>query len=167
LALGTLIGSQILVRADPDRVILFLGLVMIGFCASSLFQERFRVPVQWQRWLAPAVGLGAGFVGGFSAFFGPLIVMYLVALKLDRDEFVGSMALANFTGAVVLYGSLAGMGRLALPEIGASALALVPVLLGMEVGRRLRRHIEAELFRLALLLALLVMGLNLVRRSVM
>jgi len=37
----------------------------------------------------------------------------------------------------------------------------------MEVGRRLRRHIEAELFRLALLLALLVMGLNLVRRSVM
>jgi uncharacterized membrane protein YfcA len=167
LAIGTLIGNQILVRADPDKVILFLGLVVIAFCASSLFQERFRIPPEWERWLAPVVGLGAGFVGGFSAFFGPLMVMYLVALKLDRDEFVGSVALANFTGAVVLYGSLAGMGRLALPEIGASALALVPVLLGMEVGRRLRRHIEAELFRLALLLALLVMGLNLVRRSVM
>jgi hypothetical protein len=167
LAAGTLIGSQVLVRADPDKVILFLGLVVIGFCASSLFQERFRVPAAWEPWLAPLVGLGAGFVGGFSAFFGPLMVMYLVALKLERDEFVGSVALANFTGAVVLYGSLALMGRLALPDLTASALALVPVLACMEVGRRLRRRIEAEMFRRVLLLALLVMGLNLVRRSVM
>ena len=42
---------------------------------------------------------------------------------------------------------------------------VVPTLIGFALGERLRRHLDASRFRLAVLVMFLVMGLNLLREA--
>ena len=47
-----------------------------------------------------------------------------------------------------------------------SALATVPLFTGMMVGQFTRRHVSEILFRKALLIMLLIIGLNMIRRGI-
>ena len=50
-------------------------------------------------------------------------------------------------------------------ELATSVVGTLIILTAMAVGRWLRERISQDLFRKALLLALIVMGLNMIRRA--
>jgi uncharacterized membrane protein YfcA len=112
------------------------------------------------------VGLAAGVLNGVSTVNGPPLVMYLVSLGLKKNEFVGAYALIALSGAVPLLLSYIAVGLLGPREFGFSVLALLPALLGLVCGERLRRRIDAERFRQLLLWVLILLGINLIRRAI-
>ena len=107
----------------------------------------------------------AGFLGGLSNLFGPVIVMFLVALGLPKDEFVSAVALLFLIGSTTLYLTLIVNGLLAADEAATSFAAALPTLAGVALGQRLRDHIPQETFNRILLVLLFVIGLNLIRRG--
>jgi uncharacterized membrane protein YfcA len=66
----------------------------------------------------------------------------------------------------VLYLSLIFNGVLVVENVVASAIGAVPVMIGVWLGRKVRNKVEQKTFQRILLLVLIVIGFNLIRRSI-
>jgi uncharacterized membrane protein YfcA len=86
-------------------------------------------------------------------------------LRLPKDEFVGTIALFYLIASSMLYIMLAAHEILTLDELLVSTLALLPVMIGLLLGRMLRRHISQEMFRRALIVVLFMLGISLLGRA--
>ena len=116
-----------------------------------------------RRW-GVAVGTLSGLMGGVSSLMGPLVITYLVALRLDRERFIGSISVIYLLGALPLFGSMAMLGVLGVPEAVLSALALAPMFGGMALGKRLRHRVSERGFRRLLLAFLVIVATLLLTR---
>lgn len=167
MVLSTLVAAQFLARIDVDTGALVLGLIVLAFVTSQALPIRPSVNPRLEPWLKPPVGLVAGFLGGLSNLFGPVIVMFLVSLRMPKDEFVQTTAFLFLAGATALYLMLIFNGLLTLDEATVSLAAALPTLAGVWLGQRLRNRIPQETFNRLLLILLLIIGLNLLRRSLL
>ena len=91
-------------------------------------------------------------------------VPYLQALKLDKDDLVQALGLSFTVSTIALAIGLAGRKAIHMEELVASTLAVIPSLAGMWAGQRLRSRISPLTFRRWFLIALLVLGLEMVSR---
>ena len=165
LSVGILLGGLLLSRVDVKTSVLLLGIVLMGFCALQIIPTRWQIQKRDERWLGPLAGFISGFVGGFSGLYGPIMLSYLIALRLDKDEFVGSISLLYLAGIVVLTATLAGNRIITLTELIGTVLVLGPMYFGMLLGRKIRHRISQTLFRKLLLVLLAVIGSSLVWRG--
>ncbi len=164
---GTWGGAQLMVSVDTAVLIGILGAVVVAFSIFSYVQPQLRIPRRHESWLGSVAGAAGGIMNGLTTVNGPPLVMYLVALGLQRDSFVGAYGVIALCGAVPLAVSYAAVGVLGPQEAVASVLALIPIFAGLALGEALRRFIDPVFFRRILLAALIVLGLNLIRRAVM
>jgi len=88
-----------------------------------------------------------------------------VALRLPKDVFVAAVALLFFVGSLPLFLGLVAHGILNPHHILLSALSALPVIAGLVIGRRLRTRVSQPLFEKALVVVLIVIGLNLIRKA--
>ena len=128
------------------------------------WQPQLSVDRRRERQWSMAVGVLSGALGGVSAAMGPLLITYLVALRLPREAFVGSISVLNLLGSLPLYFSLCWLGVLGWPEAMLSMVALAPMFAGMSVGKRLRTRVSETAFRRLLLAFLVVIALMLLLR---
>lgn len=167
MVVTTLVAAQFLARIDVTTGGLVLGLIVMIFVASQALPIRPAVSPRLEYWLKPPVGLVAGFLGGLSNLFGPVLVMFLVSLRLPKDEFVQAIAFLFLVGGATLYLTLIANGLLTLDKAATSLLAALPALAGVWLGQRFRSRIRPETFNRFLLILLFVVGLNLVRRGLL
>lgn len=165
VVIGTLIGVQILATVDARVVSGILGVVLVVFTALQALPRTLELGPRSERWLGPPLGLIGGVLGGMSSLFGPLLILYLVALRLPKDVFVAAVALLFFTGSLPLFLGLVAHDILSPHQILLSALSALPVIAGLVIGRLLRQRIPQALFEKALFAVLVVIGLNLIRRA--
>lgn len=165
LIVGTVIGVRLLVTIDRRLLSLILGPSFLAIAGLLVVMPHVRLSPATARWSGPVVGLGAGVLGGMSAMFGPPMIAYLVGLGTEPDSFVKQMAIFAFTAAVTLLLSLGGSGTLSGLDLAVSAGAIVPIQLGMPVGRWLRRRIPPTIFRALVLIVLAISGIDLLHRA--
>lgn len=128
-------------------------------------QPRLAFAPRRERGIGIAVGMLAGLLGGASSLTGPVVITYLMALGLKRDEFVRSISLIYLGGSLPIYGGMLLFGRITWTDIGLSILALAPVYLGMMAGQRLRQRLDDGLFRRIVLVFLVVVALLLLIKA--
>jgi len=157
-------GAQILANADPRAMSLVMGIVVIVICAVQLLVGRIMIPVKTQHWLNPVAGAVCGIFGGVAGMLA-LTIVYSAALRLPKDLLISLLALIALCGTTPLYASLILNDVLGWREVGLSALGLVPVLSGMVFGKWIRDRISQESFERILMVALVVIGLNLIRKG--
>ena len=167
LAVGMVIGAILLKHVD-DRVLqAIIGVAVMVFSITSLSTPTLQVPAGLERPLGTAAGAVGGVLGGISSLFGPPILMFLVSLKLPKDEFVAVVGAIYLLGGVFLLAALAGVRVLGGQELLLSALAAPPLLAGMAIGQRLRERISQETFRKGLLITVMMIGVSLLARAVL
>ena len=162
---GTVIAAQFLSSVNLRTGSLVLGVIVVLFSLFQLVRFDFEVNKKHERYLNPIVGLFAGFLGGLSNLFGPPLIMYLVTLKLEKDDFVTTIGFLFVIAAATLYTTLATVGILSLENATASLVAAIPVMAGVFIGTRLRDRIHQKTFERALMIVLIFVGLNLIRRG--
>lgn len=160
LVAATLAGS-----IPTEGLILVLGLVIAGFAVMSLTFAPPFLPERFDRAGQTVAGVASGFLGGLTAIWSPPMVTYLMARRIEKDEFVRASGTMVFMGTVPLVWGFWQSGVLTGPGAGLSALMIVPALAGFTLGEVLRRRLNADRFRRVVLLVFLAMGLNLVRRA--
>ena len=165
LMIGTVIGTKLLVALSARTATLVLGGFIVGYVLLDLAKFSPRVPAGWERWLAAPVGLAAGIMGGITNAPGTPVALYLVALGLEKKEFVRSIA---FTFLVVKGVQLLSLGwygllgwHLVLGSLGLSVAALV----GFGLGLKLQDRLGQRSFNRAVLLFLAALGVWLVVRA--
>ncbi len=167
MCIGTVIGVKILVAVDARVLYAVVGIVVVLFSVTSYLQPQLRIRARDERWLGPVVGVMGGVMGGLSTIYGPPLIMFLVALHLQKDEFVGTIATFYLIGIIPLIAALGAFDIMGRTELIASALATIPLFIGMAVGQFLRARIAQERFRHALLAMLSLLGGGLVLRSLL
>jgi uncharacterized membrane protein YfcA len=167
LVLFTLVSAQFLADIDLRTGALVLGSIVMVFSIIQALPLRLSLAPERARLLNPVMGSLAGLLGGVSNLFGLPLIMYLVALRLPKDEFVATVALFFLTGSVTLYLVLFLNGLLTLDIVAFSAAGAVPMIIGLLIGGRLRDRIPQKTFERLLLVVLFLIGINLVRRGLM
>ncbi len=140
------------------------GVVLLAVALNAL-PLRLTVPPRQERWWSAGVGALSGMMGGVSSLTGPVIISYLMSLRLPRDVFVGTISVIYLASALPLYGSMAAQGRFGVAELLLSTLALLPVFAGLALGQWLRGHLDELWFRRALLAFLVLVALALMLRG--
>jgi uncharacterized membrane protein YfcA len=165
LVLGTLVGADLLISIDRRTLDIVVGASFVVLAAMLLCLPRVRLGRHAARWASPLVGLVAGLLGGMCAMFGPPLVAYQIGLGVDPDTFVKHMAILALTGTATLLLVLGGSGALSSTDLLISAAAIIPIQLGMPLGRRLRGRVPPIVFRAAVLCVLAWAGLDMLRRA--
>lgn len=164
-AVGTPVGTLMLLRADARLIVGGIGLLLVVYSAWALARMAMRRAPTVLR-AGPAADAGVGFaggiLGGLGGFSGALPAMWGDLKGLRKDE-----ARAIFQPFIVAMQAAAAIGLLAGGLFGAESarmlLVTLPALgLGAWLGVRAYSVIPAEGFRVVLLGLLLVSGLSLV-----
>jgi uncharacterized protein len=161
------VGAQLVVKLDTNVLFAVLGVCVAAFSASNLIRPRpHPLAPRTEKWAGPVAGALGGVLGGLSTIWGPPMMMYLVMLKLDKDTWVRTVGLIWFSGAVPLTIAYWQNGILNADTAPLSAYACVPGMVGIRIGELIRDRIPQETFRKVMLAALVIIGLNLIRRAV-
>lgn len=166
LVMGTFVGAGLLVNIDQRVLIGIVGAAVLAFAVSAHFPRHLQISRRVERRLGVPIGFFAGVLGGMTTFFGPPIIMFLFALNLDKDEFVGTISTVYLCAAVPLALALGMFGFMGPQEYLWSSAAAAPLLLGVLVGQWLRSRVSQSAFRRGLLLMLVVVGVRLIYRAI-
>lgn len=160
-AAGVLAGTAALAGLGARTLEVMVGLTALAYVAFRLAQPAWRLDWPMVRRLALPAGAAAGLLQGATGLSAPATLGFLNAAHLPRRAFVATVALLFCLFSAVHAVALAWLG-LFTPAIAAlSALALLPMLAGMELGNRLAARIDARRFdRLILALLAVVAGLS-------
>ncbi len=163
-ALGIWLGVQILVLTDPARLTKLLGAMIVVYCLLSLGRFRPKVAPSLEPWIAPPLGAINGVLTGLTGAFVVPSVFYLQALGLKREVMIQAMGIM-FLFATACMALALGAGAILTVDLGLlSAAATVPAVVGMILGRKMARRLSEELFRKLLFAALLCLGLYILIR---
>jgi hypothetical protein len=164
-ALGTVLGTHLLVVLPSRVVTLILGCFVVAFVLLNATRFSLKIPPGWERWVAGPAGLVAGIVGGVTNVPGTPLVLYFYALGLGKQEFVRAVATTFLIYKVVQLGSVVAYGLLPLSVAGLSVGLSAVALAGFAVGQRVQDRLDQRSFDRAILGFLGLLGLWLVWRS--
>jgi uncharacterized membrane protein YfcA len=155
-AAGVVGGYFALGRIDDAQARALIGWIVLGLVAMHFIRRKYvGHEAEHGAWFAPTIGVLAGFTTLVANAAGPLMAIYLLAMRLPKLDWVGTGAvfflLLNFFKVpfMVHLGLITGSSLLL-------NLALVPaVLAGLWVGQKIVRRIDQRAFEnLALILAM-------------
>ncbi len=137
-----------------------IGFAMVIFSLNLMFGLSLPVGTGtgWQIFM----GILAGILGGLSSIWSPVVAMYMVAINMSKERFIGTIGFIFLAGAVALGAGQVIAGLITIPVLIKSAVALVVVLIGFRLGELLRSRVSQEKFRTFILIAFLVMGIRLI-----
>jgi uncharacterized protein len=165
MSIGIVIGAQIMVRLDAKVLYLIMGSVVMLQPVLKLLRPHTTISESTQRWLGPSIGTFAGLVGGMSGFYGPMLLVYLASLRLQKDVFTATVAVLFLTGGLVLAGSLAQVGVMNVNDLLMAGFACLPAFLGIFWGQKIRARINQAQFEKALTVTMFIMGLSLLYKA--
>jgi uncharacterized membrane protein YfcA len=165
LFVGTLLGVRLLVNPGAVWPQLMLGGVLLLYGVLGLGLPQLQLPARWERPTAPWIGLSTGLLTGATGVAVVPLAPYASALALEREVLVQFLGLCFTVSTLALGWGLQGAGQYS-GSLALSSLALiVPTVLGMLLGQRLRSQIAAGPFRRAFFWAMVLLGLAIVTRA--
>ena len=170
VVLGTLAGGLLLGGLTSPAAVPALGATLLLYGALGLSAIPLRLPAGTERWLSPLMGALTGLVTGTTGVAVMPSAPYLQALGLNRDDLVQALGLtftvSTFALAAVLASPGEGGAVLTDPKVAlASAAALAPAFLGMELGRRIRLAVSPLVFRRVFFAGLALLGAYMLARG--
>ena len=160
------LGATALTRIDLSLLSTLLGLLITTYGAISLAGMRPAVRSSREVWLGPVAGAVNGILTGMTGSFVVPGVMFLQAIGLARDQLVQAMGILFTLSTLALGVVLEANSLLTLDQGQMSAAALVPALVGMVIGQRIRQLLSEQLFRRVVFTALLFLGLYIIANGI-
>jgi len=158
-AVGIVIGSMAMGKASDAQVRVFIGSVILVMLALNWVRTRrgdgARVPTG--AWFPICIGLAAGVTTMMANAAGPIMVVYLLAMRLPKQEFIGTGAwyyLLLNCFKVPFSGSL---NLINWQSLQLNLILLPAIVVGALAGVRLVKHVPEKMFA-DLVQALAVLG---------
>jgi uncharacterized membrane protein YfcA len=165
-AAGVVLGYFTLGRISDQTARLLVGWIIVTLAALSFWRryasvnEEKTAEFHWS--VGAAIGMTAGFITLIANAAGPLMAIYLIAMRLPKMEYVGTAAVFFMLLNLFKVPFMVDLGLITTTSFGFN-LALAPaVLLGALAGRWLLKHVNQNLFELLVLLLSAIGGILLV-----
>jgi uncharacterized protein len=152
------LGAAALTRVDLALLSTLLGALLVVYATVSLAGIRFTITLRQEMWIGPLVGMANGILTGMTGSFVVPGVLFLQAIGLSRDMLIQAMGMLFTASTLALAVALQGNGLLTIELGKLSAAALLPAIIGMVLGQRIRQILAEQLFRRVFFISLLVLG---------
>lgn len=160
---GMVPGYLVLWLTPGDHLRVLLGVIILGLLGVQLSRQWFaRHAVPNHRWLIGSTGLLSGFGTTVGNAAGPVMSIYLVSQRLDKQEFLGTAGWFFFlvnSSKIPLYVAL---GMITPATLRLDAMLVPMVVLGALLGVLVARHIPQKLFNFLVLSLAALAALRLV-----
>jgi uncharacterized membrane protein YfcA len=161
-AAGVVIGWLALDRIDERQARLLIGGIVVALVVMQLWRRKAAGDeMQHGAWFAPTIGVLAGFTTLVANAAGPLMVVYLLAMRLPKMDWVGTSAVYFLVLNLFKVPFMVELGLINRTSFALNLWLAPIVLAGAFFGRKLVTKIDQRTFEnLALGLSLLA-GLKL------
>ncbi len=158
-------GTQVLARVDNRLLSALLGFLLVIYGVTGLQRPSIRLPQGWEGWSKPVVGLVNGLITGMTGTFVVPATLYLQSLGLPRDQLIQAMGMVFGLSSLVLAIALGSQNMVSGDLALISLAAILPALIGMWLGERIRRRLSEALFRKVFFVSLILLGAYVVVRA--
>jgi len=162
--LGIVIGLFLLVQIDKMIAGAILGIVLIVYALYSLAKPDLALNPKIEAPLRFPVGLGTGIINGMTGCQLIPVLPYLMALRLDPNRFIQAINISFTLSSLLMAIGLTHIGYMTWRIAALSALALLPMYIGVRSGNSLRQRMSVATFRTCVLVLLIFLGAVLVAR---
>lgn len=150
-------------RSEIPKAI--LGAVLFIYGIWGLKSGLVQLSLRREKQFMLPIGLLSGLVNGITGSQIMPIMPYLLSLKISREMFIQTINCAFTFNTLIMMVGLGKLGMLTLPALYLSAGGVLPVALGIFLGSRIRRKVTEEIYRKAVLILLIILGISLTARS--
>ena len=165
LAIGIFTGANIVVAIEKSTLLLIFGMGVILLSLLEGFRPSVKLPDRYATPTGVLAGLVSGVSGGLVSAMAAPVAIYLTARKVPKDEFVATVGVIYSCGALFLILAFGSVKILTAENAPLSVAAAVPAVAGLLLGARIRGAINQDIFQQIVLLGLILVGLNMIRRS--
>ena len=142
-----------------------LGGMLALYGVYGLFAKSMPNLSKHEKWLSPIMGYLGGALTVATGVVVIPVVPYLQTLNLQRDDLVQSLGLAFTTSTICLAVFLHQNPVENMPiDYVMSAIALIPALIGMWLGTKIRYRISEQKFRKVFFFGLIALGSYMILR---
>jgi uncharacterized membrane protein YfcA len=151
-AAGVVIGFFVLGRLGDRDLRQLIGGIVVTLVGVHLFR-RWRAganggadAVEHAAWFAPTIGVLAGFTTLVANAAGPLMAVYLLAMRLPKMEYVGTAAVFFLLLNLFKVPFMVGLGLITPPSFLINLWLAPAVLAGGFLGRKILPKINQKMF---------------------
>jgi uncharacterized protein len=152
--LGVILGTLALGRLDDAAVRRLIGGIIVAMFALHVWRKwaarRGRgdeaLVAQAPAWFAPAAGVLAGFTTLVANAAGPVMILYLLAMRLPKMEFLGTGAVFFLCLNLFKVPFMAGLGMITTASALTNLLLAPAVVAGALAGRWVIHRINQQWF---------------------
>ncbi|QHD51147.1 sulfite exporter TauE/SafE family protein [Vreelandella aquamarina] len=164
LFIGVTVGTLLFGSLSEQGVRLVLGVLSVVFAAYMLLKPVAKKPISTY-WALPAASV-CGFTSFIAHAGAPPMNMYLMPRKLAKETFIATCTVTYAVVNTIKLGPYMWLGEVNMTSAWASLL-LVPVAwIGVRNGLWLQSRVNEKLFYRLVILAMFLVGLNLVWQAV-
>ena len=159
---GIYAGVLILNMVGNYAAKIVLGVLSIAYSLLLLLRIEIAIPEKNERILSVPVGFTNGFLNGLTGTQIIPMLPYLLSLKLDRNGMINAINLGFTISITVLLIIFGKFNLISLDILKYSIIGAIPVAAGIYLGGKLRHKVSEERFKMAVLLILIIIGINLI-----
>jgi uncharacterized membrane protein YfcA len=160
-AAGVILGTVALWNIDDRGARYLVGIILIVMITFHVWRQWGRMGkklesevIDHAAWYGPLMGIIAGFTTQVANAAGPIMILYLLAMRLPKMEFMGTGAVYFLSLNVFKVPFMVGLDMITLDSIRIDLMLAPAVLAGTLIGRGVVKRINQVAFqRLALTLA--------------
>ncbi len=155
-ATGIVLGYLLLGEIDDNQLRLFIGGTVLVILGVKQWWDRTKneasIPTQW--WFAGGLGLIAGVTTMMANAAGPFSMIYLLSMRLPKNEFIGTGAWYYFVLNWFKVPFSFSLGLIDIPSLQFDAMLFPLIPIGAVIGIRVLERIpETQFEKLVLILA--------------
>jgi hypothetical protein len=164
-AVGIFLGVGILLSLEAAWLKPLVGAALLIAVLAAGLKPHLTISPTTEKIVGPIAGLLGGVFGGIAALPGPIVFLYLLTTAHGKSNFVKSASLYLVCSSAGLALVLSRFAHLSLLDAATSALAVIPVFIGMAFGARLRPYVPSRVFRILVLAVVVASAVDLLTAS--
>ena len=165
-AAGVVLGYLALGHISDKTARIMIGVIIVSLCVLGYWRRYISGPrLETETWhwaLAAALGVTAGFITLVANAAGPLMAIYLVAMRLPKMQFVGTAAVFFLMLNLFKVPFMVELGLITVQSFKFNLVLAPAVLFGAFAGRWLLMRINQRLFEQLVLAMSAIAGVLLV-----
>ena len=159
---GIVVGVKLLMSLDDAWLKPLVGCALLLAGLTVVAKPDLTLSPAGERVVGPIAGGLGGLFGGLAALSGPIVFVYLLATSRDKNLFVKHASLYLVFASAVLLLVMSTYAHITIADAGISLVSVLPVMIGMALGARVRPHVPIKLFRLLILVVVFASAVDLI-----
>jgi len=166
MIIGSTLGTIILVHVNSEYFKLLLAFIILVYLLQSFVKIKASFVTIYPKASTYGLGIFGGMLSGLTNVVAPLMIMYTLELKYSRKD---TIQLSNLCFLFTKIGQISVFvyfGTFTAAAFNISMMTLVGVFLGMYLGAKIKKFIDAKFYVKILKVLLFFTALTLIFQTV-